>query len=206
MDKKYFTLKIYFIFEDKNIEKPSLEWLDTLFKRCEGISKEIFDRGVEKLIAIRQDEWNKTYGFRGKPSIIDLVEILVGERPKTDEQLREEHRRWEQAINNHIAIIKCWLNDRNFTETNPQYYHYTNPNNEHLKKIIDDAYKNKNYTKELTKEQILTLFLKIRGEYLADKQGFTHKLKKSALKLFPEPLLPSCSNRVVALPDFKKEY
>jgi hypothetical protein len=41
---------------------------------------------------------------------------------------------------------------------------------------------------------------------LTDKQVFTHKLKKSALTVSPEPLLPSCNNRVVALPNFKKEY
>jgi hypothetical protein len=177
-----------------------------IFEKTKHITEAEIDKKFQQLWLIPAADWNKKYGFAGYPALSDWLDILVGQRPKTDEQLREEHRRWEQSINNHIAVIKCWLNDRNFMETKPQYYHYTNSDNEHLKKIIDDAYKNKNYTKEFTKEQILSLFLKIRGEYLTDKQVFTHKLKKSALTVSPEPLLPSCNNRVVALPNFKKEF
>ena len=133
-----------------------------IFEKTKHITEAEIDKKFQQLWLIPAADWNKKYGFAGYPALSDWFDILVGQRPKTDEQLREEHRRWEQSINNHIAVIKCWLNDRNFMETKPQYYHYTNSDNEHLKKIIDDAYKNKNYTKEFTKEQILSLFLKIR--------------------------------------------
>tara|TARA_R110000822_G_scaffold6177_5_gene26122 strand:+ start:1007 stop:1615 length:609 start_codon:yes stop_codon:yes gene_type:complete len=202
MNSIEFSQKIFFIFEDRNLQMPSKEWIAQLFDKCENSIN--LNDGFQKIAAIPASDWNGKYGFGGKPNLVEWVEILTGEKPKTDEELAIEHKRWEQSINFYIASIKTWLNDRNFDSTFPQYYRYIDPQNQRLAEIINKTYKK--VDRALTKDEILRLFLKLRGEYLEDKDKLTHKLKQSALVIFPEPFKPIIQNQGISLPNFKKIY
>lgn len=186
MDKKYFTTRIYYLFEDKNIEKPSIEWLNGLFEKCKEIAKVKFDKGIEQLVSIPQDQWSKTYGFRSRPTIIDLVEILTGERPKSDAELGKAQVEWKNKINYCVAAIKIWLEDKNFNETYPQIAKYRNSYNQPMIDIINKTYRCSN--KILTDDEIKFLFKKIKADYNINQQAWIERIRAVAVALNPPPL------------------
>lgn len=171
MNKQQFTAKINFIFEDKNIEKPSIEWLNGLYDKCKNIDEKRFSKGVDKLISIPQDAWNKTYGFRGRPTIIDFVDSLSGERPLTDEQLLEEKRKYNQAMTIFVSTITNWINDPNI-----EYLFlnkYQAGGNEHLKRIINEF---AGVKEPLADERIVKMGKYLKKLYDDDKNAFTARM------------------------------
>ena len=149
MNKQQFTTKINFIFEDKNIEKPSIEWLNGLYEKCKNIDDSRFSEGVDKLISIPQDRWNEIYGFRGRPSIIDLVETLSGERPLSDCEKLEANRRHEEKLKIWVGIIIVWINDQNLDTLFKNKY--KNEENRQITNLIDKYAKKANSDEEIVK-------------------------------------------------------
>lgn len=174
MNKQYFTTKIYYIFEDKNIQKPSIDWLNGLFEKCKDVSQQSFDAGVDKLISIPQDQWNDIYGFKGRPSIIDLVEILTGDRPLTDEEKAKKIADYEKQMKFYAAeICSIWLDEKYHNIEHAFIERYRKPENEKIRAIIDKFAKVK---EELSDKRLLDLAEYLKKELRADKQLFFDKL------------------------------
>ena len=201
MNKLQFTAKINFIFEDKNIEKPSIEWLNGLYEKCKDIDERKFSKGVDKLISIPQDEWNKKYGFRGRPTIIDFVDSLSGERPLTDEQLLEEKRKYNQAMIIFVSTIINWINDENI-----EYLFlnkYQAGGNEHLKSIIDQF---TGVKETLTDERIVKMGKYLKKLYDDDKNAFTARMLgiSKEQNQFRFPQVETQQKQINFLPTLKK--
>ena len=204
MNSDYFAKTIYFIFEDRNLEKPSKEWLGALYEKCKSTNQSSFNAGIEKLTTIPQEEWNKKYGFRGKPGIVDLVEILTGERPKTDAELEKAQVEWRLSISYSIAGIVNILKDQNFEFGYTQLNKYRSGASTAW--LVNGAYKK--VTRELTDSEVLELFDKIKKEYLADKRAWVEKMRAVAIALNPPPI-PTTNHiskieNVVKLPILKR--
>jgi len=180
MNKEKFITKINFIFEDKNIEKPSLEWIGGLYEKCKNIDDKRFGEGVDKLISIPQDRWNEIYGFRGRPSIIDLVETLSGERPLSDWEKLEANRKHEEKLRIWVGTIIVWINDQNLDRLFKSKY--SNHENQHLINLIDKYAKKAN-----SDEEVLKLGRWLKSRYEADKTAFKAKLKGIAEQYNPMP-------------------
>lgn len=200
MNKEKFIAKINFIFEDKNIEKPSVEWIGGLYEKCKNIDDKRFGEGVDKLISIPQTTWNETYGFRGRPSIIDMIEILSGERPLTDAEKLEANRKHDEKLRIWIGTIIVWINDQNLDTLFKQKY--KNKENQQIINLI-----NKYAKKANTDEEIIKLGRWLKSKYQADKALFKAKLKGIADEQNPLPFLiedkPKQTN-IIQLPTLKK--
>lgn len=204
MNKEKFIAKINFIFEDKNIEKPSLEWIGGLYATCKTIDDKIFGEGVDKLISIPQDRWNEIYGFRGRPSIIDFVETLSGKRPLSDYEKLKANRKHEETLRFWVGIIINWITDKNLDILFKNKYR--NEENSHLTTLIN-KYTKKTPTNE---EEIVLMGRWLKNKYEADKEAFKLKLKGIADQQNPLPFLieekPKETNIIplLTLPTFKK--
>ena len=203
MNKEKFIAKINFIFEDKNIEKPSLEWIGGLYEKCKTIDDKRFGDGVDKLISIPQDRWNEIYGFRGRPSIIDFVETLSGKRPLSDYEKLEANRKHEEKLRFWVGIIINWITDPNLDVSFKKKY---KGEYQHLSVLIDQYVGNK----AASDEEITKLGRWLKNKYEADKQAFKAKLKGIADQQNPLPFLieekPKETNIIplLTLPTFKK--
>lgn len=200
MDRKDFTIKINFIFEDKNIEKPSIEWLNSLYQKCRDVESQKFNNGVEKIISISQEKWNKKYGFKGRPSIIDFVEMLSGERPLTEVEKIEANNQHNEKISFWVASIIVWLEDKNLDISFKNKY--LNKENYHQSNLID-IYSNKKPSNE---EEIIKLGVWLVKRYNANKNGFKNDLKAIASKYKPLPFIIENKQEkqsTISLPVFK---
>jgi hypothetical protein len=181
MNKQQFTNKINFIFEDKNIAKPSVEWLNGLYEKCKNIDDRRFGEGVDKLISIPQDRWNEIYGFRGRPSIIDLVETLSGERPLSDYEKLEANRKHDEKLRIWVGIIIIWITDQNLDILFKNKYR--NEENSYLVTLIN-KYAKKTPANE---EEIVLLGRFLKRKFDADKAEFKARLKGIAEQQNPAP-------------------
>lgn len=181
MNKQQFTNKINFIFEDKNIAKPSIEWLNGLYEKCKNIDDRRFGEGVDKLISIPQDRWNEIYGFRGRPSIIDLVETLSGERPLSDYEKLEANRKHDEKLRIWVEIIIIWITDQNLDILFKNKYR--NEENSYLVTLIN-KYAKKTPANE---EEIVLLGRFLKRKFDADKAEFKARLKGIAEQQNPAP-------------------
>lgn len=200
MNKKDFTIKINFIFEDKNIEKPSIDWLNSLYEKCKDIEDKKFNDGVERVISISQEKWNKKYGFKGRPSIIDFIEILSGERPLTEAEKIEANNQHNEKISFWVASIAIWLEDKNLSISFKNKY--SNKENYHLSNLID-VYSNRKPSNE---EEIIKLGVWLAKRYNANKNRFKNDLKAIASKINPSPFFIKNTEQktfAINLPIFK---
>lgn len=76
MNKNTFANKIFIIFEDRGLKEPSVNWLNMLYGQCENLPDEKIDSGLKKIMSINQEEWNKKYGFGGKPALSDWLKFF----------------------------------------------------------------------------------------------------------------------------------
>lgn len=180
MNKEKFIAKINFIFEDKNIEKPSVEWVSGLYEKCKNIDDKRFGEGVDKLISIPQDRWNEIYGFRGRPSIIDLVETLNGERPLSDYEKLEANRKHDEKLRIWVGTIIVWITDQNLDTLFKNKY--KNEENRQIINLIDKYAKKAN-----SEEEILKLGRWLKIKYEVDRALFKTKLKGIAEQYNPMP-------------------
>lgn len=78
MKKEEFGQKMRIIFEDRGLGEPSSEWLKILFDSVSKLDDSLIRSGFQKILKISSDDWNKNYGYRGKPTIFEFIEILSG--------------------------------------------------------------------------------------------------------------------------------
>lgn len=74
------------------------EWLEMLFRMIDKFSDEEIKYGFQEMCRITQDEWNKRYGYSGKPAIADWVNFFSLKRKH--DILNERDKKMEIAKNN----------------------------------------------------------------------------------------------------------
>ena len=80
MNNQEFASRIFLIFEDRNITLPSVNWIEALFLKCENFTDKQLADGFNKVMNISAADWNKTYGFGGKPNIQGWLEFFGAEK------------------------------------------------------------------------------------------------------------------------------
>jgi hypothetical protein len=86
MNKDQFAGQIFFIFEDRSLKVPSLPWIEALFAQVHQFSDAQISKGLSKVMSITAEEWNKKYGFGGKPAIADWVDFFADKKSFTPER------------------------------------------------------------------------------------------------------------------------
>ena len=87
MNKKEFLARMFIIFEDRGLKEPKEFWINELWKHIEKIDHNAVIKGFSKIMSIGSAEWNKTYGFGGKPSITDWMGFFSSKKRLTIEQI-----------------------------------------------------------------------------------------------------------------------
>jgi hypothetical protein len=67
-----------------NFKYPA-KLLMLVFEKLKGLSQDEFDKGINKILAISAENWNKKYGFGGKPAIADWVNFFMEEKKQSPE-------------------------------------------------------------------------------------------------------------------------
>ena len=109
MTRNEFTKIIKTIFDDRNVQNLSSDWLNNSYEVCKGIDLRTAMIGANKLMNISSEDWNGLYGYRGKPSTCDLKTFLSGGKPTSIE------RRAESEVQKIIDQSKYW---HDFSKTN----------------------------------------------------------------------------------------
>jgi len=86
MNKDQFAGQIFLIFEDRNLKVPSLNWIEALFLKIKDSPDDQLNKGFNKVMSISAEEWNKKYGFGGKPAIADWIEFFADKTTFTPEK------------------------------------------------------------------------------------------------------------------------
>jgi len=82
MNSKEFISRIYIIFEDRNLKQPSEGWIVALFEKCKLIPDDDLNKGFDSIMSIPSEEWNRSYGFGGKPAITDWINFFTNRASK----------------------------------------------------------------------------------------------------------------------------
>lgn len=151
---------------------PEFEFIfNMLFDKVKNCDKAVITKKFEELWKTTSDEWNKQYGFRGYPSLAQWLEILV-EKPLTNEEIEKKKKEYEENLRFKASIIGVWCNDPNLLISFPQ--RYKNPENEHIKLVIDTYCKVK---ENLADERIKKMAIYLKKELDQDKALFYNTLK-----------------------------
>lgn len=174
-----------------------------IFEQIKHLDRSVVQKKFEQLLLTSNEQWNQKYGFAGYPSLSDWIKIIAGERPATDEDKAEELKQYEDRMNYFAGYIIAWLHQPSILEYRYFLEKYKNPDNKHLKTIIDDFAKIK---EDIHDDRIIKLAAFLKSQYDADKNGFKEKLRNIAKEQNPAPLIefkPKQQN-LIPLPTFKK--
>ena len=203
--KKYFTITASnFKF---NLDEGFEILFEMIFLQTQKIKDEVIIKKFQQLWIMTAEEWNEKYrGWGGYPNLSQWLEILTGDRPKTDTELEKEQVEWQNKINYCISVIKHWLEDKNFDETYPQIAKYRNSNNQLMIDVVNKTYRCS--TKIINDDEVKFLFSKIKADYIVDKQAWVEKMRAVAIALNPPPIATSAKiaqvENVVKLPILKR--
>ena len=209
MQKK--ELKRYFTITASNFKFNLDEGFEILFEmiyvQTEKIKDEVIVKKFQQLWLTTAEEWSEKYrGWGGYPNLSQWLEILTGERPKTDAELEKSQAEWERKINYCVAVIRNWLEDRNFDETYPQIAKYRNFNNQLMVDVINKTYRCS--TKIINDDEVKFLFRKIKADYSIDKTEWVEKMRAVAILLNPPPMTTNAKiaqvENVVKMPILKR--
>lgn len=87
MNKDQFAGQIFLIFEDRSLKVPSLPWIEALFAQVKQFSDDQISKGLGKVMSVTAEEWNKKYGFGGKPAIADWVEFMSDKKTLSPDKI-----------------------------------------------------------------------------------------------------------------------
>jgi hypothetical protein len=57
-----------------------------VYEKIKDLSQEEFKKSINKILAMTQEDWNKKYGFGGKPAIADWLFFFTGNKAQTPER------------------------------------------------------------------------------------------------------------------------
>ena len=149
---------------------------DKIQEQTEKVPDEVIEKKFQQLWLLTNDEWSKKYNLQwgGYPSLAQWLEILV-EKPLTDEQLLIAKKEHEEKLTLYAKFIVVWVNDPNLTTSFRR--RYENPENQHLKLMIDKFCKVK---EELPKERVKKMAEYLNKNYLSNKELFFTEMRAIA--------------------------
>jgi hypothetical protein len=139
---------------------------EMVYKAVKNIDAAFIERKFQELWKMTSDEWNNKFGFRGYPSLSSWLEILQ-EKPKTEEEIRIEKRKYEENLRFKASVVSLWVSDPNLTILLSSKL--KNEDNQHFKDMI---YSYCGISGDLSKEEIVKLSAKLKKDLLADPQAF----------------------------------
>ena len=92
MELKQFSSSIDIIADNFGFKIENKQWVTMLFNMAKNFTSEDLQYGFHELCRITGEEWNKKYGYRGKPPIADWVAYF--QKRKVDD---ENNKRIEEA-------------------------------------------------------------------------------------------------------------
>ena len=87
MEKKEFLARMFVVFEDRGLKEPKEFWINELWRNINEIPSDSINKGFNRIMNISSAEWNKTYGFGGKPAISDWIVFFSGKKKLTQDQI-----------------------------------------------------------------------------------------------------------------------
>jgi len=163
-----------------NFTMPSDGTFKPLFNEVQKQTEKLPDSEIEKkfrdLWFLTNDEWHKKFNIKwgGYPSMAQWLEILV-EKPLTDEQLYIAKKEHEEKLSLYAKFVIQWVIDPNLTTSFRR--RYENPENQHLKSMID---KFCNVKEELPKERVKKMAEYLHKNYLSNKELFFNEMRAIA--------------------------
>lgn len=85
MDNKDFASRIFLIFEDRGLQLPSINWIEALYEKSKSFSDKEINDGFTKVMNISGEDWNKKYGFGGKPAMSDWINFFNNNKKQSPE-------------------------------------------------------------------------------------------------------------------------
>lgn len=82
MDKKQFANVLFAIAENFNFKITNEFWVNQLFEASQKFSENELKKGFSKIMQITQEDWNKKYGYGGKPAIADWLIFFGADKPQ----------------------------------------------------------------------------------------------------------------------------
>lgn len=125
-----FSKNIELMAENFGFKISNEEWLEMLFRMVDKFSDEDIKYGFQEMCRITQEEWNKRYGYNGKPAIADWVNFF---------SLRSKHnilKEKDQKIS--IAVN----NAKNGKRTRKTIKYENNVSDDKIKDLISNLSKN----------------------------------------------------------------
>ncbi|MHC4718656.1 MAG: hypothetical protein ACYS5V_16935, partial [Planctomycetota bacterium] len=85
LDYKIFQEQFELIELNFNFEYPS-KLMVLVYEKLKHLDKEQFSKGVSKIMQITAEEWNKKYGFGGKPALSDWLGFFEQKEQSPEKQ------------------------------------------------------------------------------------------------------------------------
>jgi len=85
MELKAFSKGVKIIADNFGFKLDNEDWIKMLFNMAKEFTGEDIKHGFQEICRISGEEWNKRYGYRGKPPIADWVALF--KRRKEREEL-----------------------------------------------------------------------------------------------------------------------
>ena len=150
--------------------------LDVIQFQTEKLPDQVIAKKFHQLWLLTNDEWHKKFNLQwgGYPSLAQWLEILV-EKPLTDEEIARKKKEHEEKLTLYTKFVVAWVSDPNLSIS--FYNRYKNPENEHLKLMIDKYCKVK---EELPKERIIKMAGYLQSCYNQNKDLFFKEMREIA--------------------------
>lgn len=149
-------------------------FFDMIYTQVKDVSDDHINKKFQQLWLKTSKEWNDEFGYRGYPNLARWLEILV-KKPLTDEEILIAKKEHEEKLTLYAKFIIQWVIDPNLTISFCN--RYKNPENQHLKLMID---KFCNVKEELPKERIKKMAEYLQKNYLENKDLFFEKMREIA--------------------------
>lgn len=156
------------------LEEEFSIFFDMIYQQVKDVADDHINKKFQQLWLKTSKEWNKEFGFRGYPTLARWLEILV-KKPLTDEELLKVKQEHEAKLTLYAKFIAVWVNDPNLTISFCN--RYENPENRHLKLMIDKFCK---VNEELPRERVKKMAVYLQKNYLENKSLFIEKLREIA--------------------------
>jgi hypothetical protein len=187
ISKKDFKILIDQIAVNFNAKATNYENIfEIIYQQASKFDRSILEKNGQQVLLTSTEDWNKKYGYRGYPSLVEWLEIFTGKKPLTDEEIKKKNKQYQESLNFFVFTITKWLEDKNLKVL--FLNKYKQKEEEHLKEIINKYAKVK---EELTDERIIKMGFWLKDKYLEDKEKFKQDLFNIANISINNPYLES---------------
>ena len=156
------------------LEEDFSIFFDMIHQQTKDVADSHINEKFQQLWLKTSKEWNKEFGYRGYPTLARWLEILV-KKPLTNEEIAKRRKEYEEKLTLYAKFIIIWVNDPNLSIS--FYNRYKNPDNRHLKLMIDRYCKVK---EELSDERIKKMAEYLKTTYTQNKDLFFKEMRAIA--------------------------